>query len=617
MIDLQYTPYALLLIPAAVISALLAYLIWRRRPGPAVIPFVVMMLGIAEWSTANFAEILSANLDSKLFFASLSYVGITIVPATWLAFASEYTGRDKWLTRRNVALLWIEPVATLLFTFTNAYHHLFRYDISLDTSGSFHVVRSTFGPAFWVHSVYSYLLLLAGTYMLAHAFIRSPQAYRGQLGLPLIGAFVPWIANAVYIFGPFSSDLDPTPFAFTITGIALAWSIYRYRLMEIVPVARAAIIESISDAVMVLDRRNRFVDINPAALRLINQPSAKTVIGQPVQGVIAGQSPLVAQYRDVTEAHTEIAIAVEGVYRHFGLHISPLRNRHGELTGRVLVLREITEIKQAAAQIQAQNEALMKANQELAIAREKAEEANHLKSEFLATMSHELRTPLNSVIGYADLMLTGLTGDLSPKQEDYVHRIMSNGERLLSLINDVLDISKIEAGRLDLNVKPFRPAELLGGVIARMQSLADQKGLRLEMHLDPGLPPQLLGDQRRLDQILTNLVGNAIRFTDTGQVKILFDTSGNGQWTMSVADTGQGIPPHALEYIFDEFRQVDGSYQREHGGTGLGLAIVRKLAVLMQGTVHVESEVGKGSTFRVQLPLVVPEPLPVGRGEKA
>jgi len=226
-------------------------------------------------------------------------------------------------------------------------------------------------------------------------------------------------------------------------------------------------------------------------------------------------------------------------------------------------------------------------------------------------MSHELRTPLNSVIGYADLMLTGLTGDLNPKQEDYVRRIMSNGERLLTLINDILDISKIEAGRLDLYVKPFSPAELLGGVATRMQSLADKKGLHLEMHLDPDLPPQLLGDQRRLDQILTNLVSNAIRFTDSGRVQIRFDRSDDGQWAMSVTDTGQGIPPHALEYIFDEFRQVDGSYRREHGGTGLGLAIVRKLAMLMQGTVHVESEIGKGSTFRVQLPLVTPDLLPV------
>jgi len=368
MIDLQYTPYVLPLIPAAVISALLAYLIWRRRPGPGVTPFVVMMLGIAAWSLTNIAEISSANLEAKLFFASLSYVGITIVPATWLAFASEYTGRDKWLTRRNIALLWIEPVATVLATFTNPYHHLFRYDISLDTFGNIHIMRSTFGPAFWVHSVYSYLLLVAGTYMLAHAFVRSPQAYRGQLGLPLLGAFVPWIANAVYIFGPFNSDLDPTPFAFTITGLMLAWSIYRYRLMEIVPVARAAIFESISDAVMVLDQRDRLVDINPAALRLIGQPLAKTVIGQTVQTAFSGQAALIERYRDVTDADAEIAVAVGGDLRHFDLHISPLRNRHGELTGRVLVLREITAIKQAAVQIQAQNEALTRANQELAIA---------------------------------------------------------------------------------------------------------------------------------------------------------------------------------------------------------------------------------------------------------
>jgi signal transduction histidine kinase len=229
-------------------------------------------------------------------------------------------------------------------------------------------------------------------------------------------------------------------------------------------------------------------------------------------------------------------------------------------------------------------------------------------------MSHELRTPLNAIIGYADLALTGLTGPLNTKQEDYLNRIMANGERLLGLINDLLDISRIEAGRLELFKQPFSPAELLAGIKTRMQGLVAQKGLAFETQLDCALPGQLQGDPRRLEQVLTNLIGNAIRFTETGQITVHFKKVEAARWEIGVADTGIGIPPHALEFIFDEFRQVDSSSQREYGGSGLGLAIVRRLTILMGGTVHVQSTLGKGSLFTVQLPLLVPEALQVAAG---
>jgi signal transduction histidine kinase len=288
------------------------------------------------------------------------------------------------------------------------------------------------------------------------------------------------------------------------------------------------------------------------------------------------------------------------------MRITPLRNRHGDLIGRLFVLHEITELKRASAQIQAQNDILTRTNQELDIARQQAEEANRLKSEFLATISHELRTPLNSVIGYADLMLTIMSDSLTEKQRDYVKRIMNNGERLLTLINDILDLSKIEAGHLELVIQTIAPADLLKTIQAEMQPLASQKDLKFELTLDPALPAALRGDPKRLQQIITNLLSNAIRFTDKGEVKVCVIRE-DLIWRIIVTDTGIGIPPHALEFIFDEFRQVDGSYQRQYGGTGLGLAIVRKLVTLMGGTVRVESEVGQGSTFTVQLPLDVPE----------
>jgi len=204
-------------------------------------------------------------------------------------------------------------------------------------------------------------------------------------------------------------------------------------------------------------------------------------------------------------------------------------------------------------------------------------------------------------------MLSGLVGDFTTKQNDYLHRVISNGERLLALINDILDISKIEAGRLELVSQPLNLAELLENVRRQVQSLVDQKGLDLKIHFDEALPTHIQTDPKRLEQILINLTSNAIRFTNRGSVSILFEREESAALVITVPDTGIGIPPHALEYIFDEFRQVDGSTHREYGGSGLGLALVRKFILLMGGTVDVQSEVGKGSTFRVHLPLSIPE----------
>jgi PAS domain S-box-containing protein len=608
MTGIQNTPFTLPLFLVALVTAALAFTVWRRRPGAGVIPFVVLMLGVTQWSLGNMLELTVSGLQLKVFFANFQFIGITTVPAAWLAFTLDYTGRGKWLTRRNIALLTIMPAITVVVALTNV-ADLFRTSVFLLTRGEYTLMGTVMGPGYWVHAAYSYLLLVAGAGLLIQSFVRSSRLYRRQTAMLLVASFVPWVANFLTIFdlNPFS-PLDLTPFAFTITGLAMGWSIVRYRLLDIIPVARDTIIENMSDAVLVLDAHNRVVDINPAALRAIGLPSSSAAIGKPAAQVLSGYQDLLEQYRTVEEAWAEITLREkEPTRRDFELHISPLRNRHGDLTGRLIVLHEISDLKRAAEQIKIQNEMLARTNRELVEAQQKAEEASRLKSEFLATMSHELRTPLNSVIGYADFMLTGLPGKLAEKQEDYLKRIMANGERLLALINDILDISKIEAARLELTCEAFSPAELLKGVQSQMQSLADQKGLSFRTQLDPNLPPQLKGDLRRLEQILANLIDNAIRFTEAGRVDVRFERAGDSSWTMSVADTGVGIPPHALEFIFDEFRQVDGSPQREKGGTGLGLAIVRKLTTLMGGSVHVQSEVGKGSTFTVQLPLQIPE----------
>ncbi len=277
-----------------------------------------------------------------------------------------------------------------------------------------------------------------------------------------------------------------------------------------------------------------------------------------------------------------------------GLEIQSLAHSFNSMSAR---LREsIAALEQRSRQL-AQN------NQELNAARERAEEATRLKSQFLATMSHELRTPLNAIIGYTEIIGAGMAGEINDEQRTYHERVLHNAEHLLKLINDILDLSKIEAGRTEILRKPFHVQEWINEVISQTRGLAEKKGLKYVVEADSTLPPLLLGDAVRLKQVAINLLANAVKFTEEGQVSFTVKRQSQTTWAIIVSDTGIGIPPHMQELVFDEFRQVDGSPQREHGGSGLGLAIVRKLVMLMGGNIRLNSTMGSGSTFTVTMPL--------------
>jgi two-component system sensor kinase len=233
-----------------------------------------------------------------------------------------------------------------------------------------------------------------------------------------------------------------------------------------------------------------------------------------------------------------------------------------------------------------------------------AQENSRLKSEFLSTMSHELRTPLNAIEGFTSIMLNGMGITLEPRAEDMVKRISANSKRLLQLINDFLDLSRIESGRLEIIHVPIVPSEIAEKWRSQVSVLGEEKGIPLDIEIDPALPPVLLSDEDALSKIAINLLSNAFKFTHAGRVTLRLARAG-ADWAVIVRDTGIGIPAHAREYIFEEFRQVDGSSKRLYGGTGLGLALVQKLSRALGGSVALETEVGKGSTFSVILPLIV------------
>lgn len=265
------------------------------------------------------------------------------------------------------------------------------------------------------------------------------------------------------------------------------------------------------------------------------------------------------------------------------------------------------QITAALKEVETLNLTLSKTNEELVAASALAKESARLKSEFMATMSHELRTPLNAMLGFSGILLEGMAGEFDDETRHMVVRIEQNSQRLLTLINSVLDIAKIEAGRLDLVSAPMNLQKMVDGWHSQMGVLAEKKNLAFTTEIDPALPAQLYGDSERISQVVINLLSNAFKFTESGNVKLALKAEAT-TWQIQVTDTGIGIPPHALNYIFDEFRQIDGSSKRAYGGTGLGLAIVRNLCRMMEGNVHVASKLGEGSVFTVTLPLKpVPE----------
>jgi signal transduction histidine kinase/CheY-like chemotaxis protein len=245
---------------------------------------------------------------------------------------------------------------------------------------------------------------------------------------------------------------------------------------------------------------------------------------------------------------------------------------------------------------------------DLKVANERLVAVSSLKIEFLANMSHELRTPLNSIIGYSEVLLQGAYGELNDKQDTALNKVQRNARNLLQLINDVLDISRIESGRFELNNQAFSPSELVEITLSLVETQAQQKGVEVISEVDPLLPRQLIGDQQRLQQVLLNLMANAVKFTDAGTIMVKVRPVSSELWAMIVVDSGIGLEESDYQTIFDEFRQVDSSTTRQHGGTGLGLAITRRLVNMMGGTVGVWSDgLGTGSTFTVTLPLVEPQ----------
>ena len=344
---LPITSFAYLLILSTLLSLLLTVLAWRRRPAAGAETMGLLMLALAAWTTLYLLEMLHVQLATKLFLAKAQYFSIQAIPTLWLVFVLQYTGRDSLLTGRMRRLLLVVPVLTIILIWTTEWHGLIYRGVELRVRGALHLLNPHYGPFFWVQSLYNYAIFLFATGIVAHNYRHGPREQRGSSALLLVGSLAPIFGNVLYLTGlnPFPG-VDLTPMLFFVTGVAAVWALLRYHLLDLLPAAREALVENISDAVVVVDRWQRIFDLNSRGEQLtsLRRPAA---IGAAAASALPGWSDIAVRLNAHDVVQMEVGQPSGDTIRYFDVRVWALRQQENGLRGWLAVYRDISESKHA------------------------------------------------------------------------------------------------------------------------------------------------------------------------------------------------------------------------------------------------------------------------------
>jgi PAS domain S-box-containing protein len=577
MMALKFNPYALPLFGGGILLVALAVMIWRRRQEISEELFTLVLGAQAFWMLAYGMELMGTNLATVDFWGRVSYLSIVSITSFWLLFVLAFVGQVWWLKPRTLLLLAVVPVLSLVALWTNDLHHLFWTAITLADNGSFVYRETIHGPLFWVHTAYSYSVsMLAAIILIRSIRRRRPALYRFQTGLLLAAWLVAMLGNVFTLLDLTPvHGLDMTPVGFGLAALLIAWNMYQYRLMDIVPSVQSRVLDSIEDSVIVVDARQRVVDLNAAAEHITGL-KASDIVGQPVERVFAPFGDYTQRFAHVSSFHTELASGPEKTdASYYDLRITPLHSQRGRLAGRVIVLRDITAQKQATLALEVRNREL---------------------DAFSHSVAHDLRSPLALVIGY--LTLVEQDADRVPLDMlEFVTEARQSAENMSSMIESMLLLAQLRGdsqvtGRVNMDV-------VVQSAVGRFRMEIEGRGVTVD--IQPHLP-DAQGYGPWLEEVVANLVSNAIKYIGRENRDpriIICGAAQDGLVRYEVQDNGVGIEPADQEKLFELFSRF---HKSEAGGFGLGLSIVSQIVTKLHGTLGVESEPGQGSTFWFTLP---------------
>lgn len=565
--------YLALLGLAAITSIVTVVASWRYYERTGGRAFGVLTAAVALWVLADLTGLLSRTLFQAMVAQRVTYFAISVVPVAWVVLAFRYVGRPEMVNRRRVALLCLVPAATLLVSLTNGSHHLLWRVHGISQDGVMTTVVSTAGPWFWVHTLYSYGLLAVGAGVFVDWSLQARDAYRPQSVAVLAAVALPWAANVAYVTGLVSAPADVTPLVFPLTCAFLWIGLFHYRFLDVVPVARDRVVEEMREGVVVLDDRDRVVDANPAARRLLRPDE---IVGRHMDSVFNAES--IDRFGDVVEGRGRIAVDREDGRRHFEVRISPLSVDTGD---RVVIFHDVTEEERHRERLAEQTAELERQNERL--------------DRFASVLSHDLRNPLSVARGWTDVLAE------DDVNEDALERVRNAHDRIDTIVDDTLALAR---SGTDPELEPVALDEL-----ARRAWESVESGGRVESsgRLVVDANAVVMADPDRTMRLFENLFRNAVEHAGR-DVRVTVGLLGADGESVSdrahdgaddgvgffVADDGPGVDARDRDAVFEY--GVSG----DSGGTGLGLAIVRDVAEAHGWTVELDSTESGGARFAVR-----------------
>jgi len=586
-----------------VISAGVGVYAWRRRAVTGAALFALFALLQALMTLAFGLELVGSTLRSKLFWDNVQFVGRLLAPLAFLAFALEYCGYRLVRYRLLTGLLAITAVVFLALTFTDGIHGWVRRSPGLLQGEPFDVLTYEFGWLFWLMSAYAYGEMGAAIALLVGQLVRPGRLYRGQVLTVLLGILIPNAGMILAMAGVrFGLQRDTTPVTFAVGNLIIAWGLFRFRLFDIVPTARDAVIESMHDAVAVLDPQDRVVDINPALAAAVGRRGSE-LVGRSIDEVFAAWPDVIEWLRgEREEGDAELPVEGGDGGTYLNVRSYPLLDYRRRQRGRVIVVQDVTERRRVEQELRDRSSELQQANSRLQEANRRLEQLSQVKDEFVANVSHELQTPISN-----QKLCVYLLEHRPEKQDVYLTSMKRETERLEAMIEGLLSLSRLDQGRMEPKRTPVDLNELARTYWEDRRALAESKGLALEF--ETGAREACTeADAAMIGQVLGILLTNALTYTPPGgRVVIRTDRGGldGREWVgFSVSDTGPGIPANEQPQVFSRFFRGSAGRSSSSSGTGLGLAIAREIVQRHDGRIELDSAgvPGEGATFRVWLP---------------
>ena len=551
--------------------------------------FLLTLLAMLWWLFTVTFDLASPREDCKVFWSLAAWPGISLLPIAWAFFLFDYTTgtHNSRHPLRLLLYIGLPCIIGIIAATNNQTHLLYGTDTRMMTGPSGQYVYFDHGPLFYAVASVLYIFVLSGLGVLVYAYLKSKKVIRPFLRVLFIITAAPLSANMAYIFWDFTVfGFDPTPFMFAIALIALSWLLLNNTMMDTAAQGRSLLFSSTKDPVIIVESNGDLAAANPAAIDLFGNDlpfKGGTLVHMDQIGV------LLLGYMATGQIDINAPICFKG--RAFEPRIlpieSPIQNRQ-PLLGWALALVDITERERSA-------EALREALQN-------AEAANRAKSQFLAMISHELRTPMTSVKGGLDLALHGAVGEIQDPLRNLLTIAHRNSLRLLKLVDDVLDLQKLDLGTMKLNLQDLDADTFLQDVTEEYEAYAKDADVRLRFASEP-IHHSLHVDPHRLKQVVGNVISNAVKFSPEGGEVLITAGLLDGQVRISVQDRGLGIPAGMEEQVFGRFNQVESSAAQVTGGSGLGMNIAKILIERMGGAIAYQSQPDEGTTFHIDVPL--------------